>query len=123
MTPRPAAASIDEYIAAFPPATREVLQQLRAVIKAAVPEAVEGISYAIPVFDLGGRHLVFLAGYEKHVGLYPVMPAVAAALGEELRPYRHGKASLRFPLGRPLPADLIARVVRAMVAERAREAT
>ena len=72
MTKRSTAASIDEYIAGFLPATQEVLQELRALIGAAAPGATETISYAIPTFDLGGRHLVHFAGYAKHIGFYPV---------------------------------------------------
>jgi uncharacterized protein YdhG (YjbR/CyaY superfamily) len=116
MTKRSTAGSIDAYIAEFPPATQEVLQELRAVIRAAAPEATETISYAIPTFDLGGRHLVHFAGYAKHIGFYPV-PSGMEAFKEELRPYRSGKGSAQFPLGKPLPTDLIRRIVEFRVAE------
>ena len=80
------------------------------------PAATETISYAIPTFDLGGRHLVHFAGYERHVGLYPTASGIAA-FENELRPYKRGKGSVRFPLGRPLPAGLIRRIVEFRVAE------
>jgi uncharacterized protein YdhG (YjbR/CyaY superfamily) len=116
MPDRPTADSIDEYIAAFPPDTRRVLEALRALIKAIAPEATETISYAIPTFDLNGRHLVHFAGYAKHVGLYPT-PSGMEAFERDLEPFKRGKGSVQFPLGRPLPTDLIRRIVEFRVAE------
>ena len=121
MANRPTAGSIDEYIAGFPSPTQEVLQELRALIRAAAPDATETISYAIPTFDLGGRHLVHVAGYEKHIGFYPV-PSGIEAFKEELKPYRSGKGSAQFPLGQPLPTDLIRRIVEFRVEENTRKA-
>lgn len=116
MSGRPTAGSIDEYIAGFPPATRAVLEEVRALIRAAAPDATETISYAIPTFDLRGRHLVHFAGYAKHIGFYPV-PSGMEAFKEELASYKQGKGSVQFPLDRPLPADLIRRIVEFRVAE------
>jgi len=113
---RSTANSIDEYIAEFPPETQNVLEEVRALIKTAAPDATETISYAIPTFDLNGRHLVHFAGYAKHIGFYPV-PSGMEAFEEELRPYKKGKGSVRFPLDRPLPADLIRRIVEFRVDE------
>ena len=110
MTDRPNAASIDDYIAGFPPETRQALEEMRALIRASAPDAAETISYAIPTFDLHGRHLLHFAGYAKHVGLYPV-PSGVEAFEEELKPFASGKASARFPTDRPLPVDLIRRIV------------
>jgi uncharacterized protein YdhG (YjbR/CyaY superfamily) len=114
--PRSAATTIDEYIAGFPPETGAALEEMRALIRAAAPDATETISYAIPTFDLNGRHLVHFAGYAKHVGFYPV-PSAMAAFADELAPFRSGKGSAQFPLGQPLPADLIRRIVEFRVAE------
>jgi uncharacterized protein YdhG (YjbR/CyaY superfamily) len=121
MANRSTAGSIDEYIAEFPLETRRVLEQVRELIAAAAPGATETISYAIPTFDLGGRHLVHFAGFEKHVGLYPTGSGIAA-FAEELRPYKSGKGSVQFPLGLPLPTDLISRIVAFRVAENAGKA-
>ena len=115
------ASSIDEYIAGFPVETRKVLAELRALIGAAAPDATETISYAIPTFDLGGRHLVHFAGYAKHVGLYPA-PSGLDAFKEDLKPYKSGKGSVQFPLGQPLPTDLIRRIVQFRVEENGRTA-
>jgi uncharacterized protein YdhG (YjbR/CyaY superfamily) len=116
MARRSTAASIDEYISEFPPETQKVLEELRALIKAAAPGATETISYAMPTFDLNGHHLVHFAGYEKHIGFYPV-PSGIEAFTEELEPYKSGKGSVQFPLGRPMPTDLIRRIVGFRVEE------
>ena len=116
MATRSTAGSIDEYIAAFPAETRAVLEELRALIAATAPGATETMSYAIPTFDLNGRHLVHFAGYEKHVGFYP-SPSGIAAFRDELGPFKTAKGSVQFPLDRPLPTDLIRRMVEYRVAE------
>ena len=116
MASRTTASSIDEYIAGFPPETQQALEELRALIRECAPEATETISYAIPTFDLNGHHLVHFAGYAKHIGFYPV-PSAMEAFREELAPYRSGKGSAQFPLGLPLPVDLIRRIVAFRVAE------
>ena len=116
MATRSTAGTIDEYIAGFPAATQKVLAQLRALIKATAPGATESISYAIPTFDLNGRHLVHFAGYAKHVGFYPI-PSGIEAFKEELKPYKQGKGSVQFPLDQPLPTELIRRIVEFRVHE------
>lgn len=116
MAERKTAASIDEYISAFPPEVREVLEEMRSTIHAVAPEATESISYAIPTFDLNGRHLVHFAAFKNHIGFYPV-PSALEAFKEELKAYKSGKGSAQFPLGKPLPLDLIRRIVEFRVAE------
>jgi uncharacterized protein YdhG (YjbR/CyaY superfamily) len=116
MANRSTANSIDEYIAGFPPETQIVLEEMRALIRTSAPGATETISYAIPTFDLNGRHLVHFAGYKSHIGFYPV-PSGLEAFKEDLMPYKQGKGSVQFPLGQPLPADLIRRIVEFRVAE------
>ena len=116
MAARSTATTIDAYIAEFPAETQVVLQELRALIHTEAPDATETISYAIPTFDLGGHHLVHFAGYAHHVGLYPA-PSGMAAFEEDLAPYKQGKGSVQFPLGKPLPVDLIRRIVAFRVGE------
>lgn len=106
------AATIDDYIAAFPKDARQRLEALRRTIRAAAPEAVETISYRIPAFKQHGRALIYFAGYKAHIGLYPV-DAKDTALAAQLAPYASGKATLQFPLDQPLPLDLVSQVVRA----------
>ena len=115
MTNKPTAAPIDEYISNFPPETQLVLEEIRALIRASAPDATEKISYAIPTFYLNGN-LVHFAGFSKHIGFYPGDSGIAA-FADELKPYKGGKGSVQFPLGQPLPADLIRRIVEFRVAE------
>lgn len=120
MPTRPTAGSIDEYIAGFPPETQALLQEVREVIRGVAPDATESISYAIPTFDLNGKHLVHFAGFAKHVGFYPI-PSGMEAFKEELAPYKQGKGSVQFPLKQPLPVDLIRRIAEFRVAENLRK--
>jgi uncharacterized protein YdhG (YjbR/CyaY superfamily) len=115
MSNRSTAKSIDEYIAEFPPETRKVLEEMRALIKASAPGATEKISYAIPTFHLNGN-LVHFAGYEKHIGFYPGAGGIEA-FKEDLKSYKSAKGSVQFPLGQPLPTDLIRRIVEFRVEE------
>ncbi len=116
MPERSTATSIDEYIAEFPQATQALLRQMRQLIAETAPEATETISYAMPTFDLAGRHLVHFAGFKAHIGFYPA-PTGIARFQEELSHYKQGKGSAQFPLDRPLPVDLIRRMVEFRVGE------
>jgi uncharacterized protein YdhG (YjbR/CyaY superfamily) len=116
MANRSTASSIDEYIAQFPPETQKVLKELRALIRASAPDATETISYAIPTFDLNGRHLVHFAGYAKHIGFYPV-PSGVEAFKDDLNVYKGGKGSVQLPLSRPMPMNVIRRIVEFRVEE------
>ena len=116
MAERSSAQTIDAYIAEFPPEVRERLEQVRALVRGIAPDAVETISYAIPTFDLHGKHLVHFAGYPRHIGLYPT-PTGAAAFAEELSHYKTGKGSVQLPLDQALPVDLIRRIVEFRLAE------
>lgn len=107
--------SIDEYIAAFPEETQKILEALRAVIKAAVPEAKEKISYQMPTFDLNGN-LVHFAAFKNHIGFYPT-PSGIEAFKQELSGYAGAKGSVQFPINQPLPLGLIRRIVEYRVAE------
>lgn len=107
--------SMDEYIARFPPEIQEILAKIRAVIREAAPDATEAIRYEIPTFVLHGN-LVHFAAFQNHIGFYPT-PAGIEAFQEELAPYTAGKGTIRFPLDRPIPYDLIRRVVEQRVKE------
>ena len=107
--------TIDEYIAGFPPDVRMLLEQIRATIKHAAPDAQEAIKYQIPTFVLHGN-LVSFAGYQNHIGFYPV-PTGMEAFKDELAPYVAGKGTARFPLDQPIPFDLISRIVQFRVQE------
>lgn len=108
---RSASASIDEYIARFPAEVQAVLRQMRETIRSAAPDAEETISYQIPTFTLNGTYLVYFAGFKKHVSLYPV-PVEHPDFAQEMAVYGSGKGTMKFPLGEPLPIDLITRMVQ-----------
>ena len=105
------ARDVDAYIAAAPEVARGKLRELRAMIRAAAPQAEEVISYRMPYYKYHG-HLDGLAAFKDHVSLFGAFPE---EIGRGLRAYKTGRGSVQFPLGRPLPADLIARIVRAHV--------
>jgi uncharacterized protein YdhG (YjbR/CyaY superfamily) len=101
---------VDAYIAGFPESTQAVLTQMREIIKSAVPEAEELISYSMPAYKLK-RILVYFSGCARHVGLYPTASGISA-FNKEFGPYKWSKGAVQFPLDQPLPVDLITRIVR-----------
>ena len=107
--------TIDAYIAGFPEDVQAILQQVRRTIHEAAPEATEAISYQMPTFKLHGN-LVHFGAFENHIGFYPV-PSGMAAFEEELAAYKQGKGSVQFPLNKPMPLDLIRRIVEFRVQE------
>ena len=113
--PMPSFETIDDYIANQPIAAQNVLQELRGIIKEAAPDAIEVLNYKVPAFTLvpGGKRdqQLMMAGYAKFVGFYP-FPTTMAAFSEELKGYKQGKGSVQFPLDKPLPKELISRMVR-----------
>jgi len=108
--------NIDEYITGFPEDTQKILQQVRTIIKEVVPEAEEKISYAIPAFTLNKMYLVYFAAFKNHIGFYPA-PTGNEAFKEELSRYKTGKGSVQFPLNKPMPKELIAKIVQHRVKE------
>jgi uncharacterized protein YdhG (YjbR/CyaY superfamily) len=107
---RPAPTTVDDYVAGFPPEVRAILQEIRQRVRAALPEAREAISYRMPAFMLQGV-VVYFAAFKRHIGLYPPVTG-DADLEEAVAPYAGEKGNLRFPLGEPIPYDLIVRIAR-----------
>jgi len=101
-------ATIDEYIASFPVEVQQKLQQIRAVIQSAAPEALEKISYQIPTFYFNGN-LVHFAVQKHHIGFYPA-PSGIDRFKEELLPYKTSKGAVQFPLDKPIPFELIRKI-------------
>jgi uncharacterized protein YdhG (YjbR/CyaY superfamily) len=107
----------DEYIAKFPKNVRDVLEELRRVIKDSAPEADEAISYGMPAFKLNGKNLVFFAAWKNHVGFYPGGPSAIEAFKKELSPFKQAKGTVQFPLDKPIPFDLVKKIVKFRVRE------
>jgi uncharacterized protein YdhG (YjbR/CyaY superfamily) len=108
--------SVDDYISSFPPEVQAVLAA-RKIIHAAVPDLQESISYGIPTFSIGGRPVVYLGGWKKHVSIYP-MPELDETLEPQLAPYLSGKGTATFPLSKPIPHELITDLVKRLAAGR-----
>lgn len=106
---------VGAYIEGFQGETRRRLEEVRALIRAAAPAAEERIAYRMPAYYLNGP-LVYFAGYAKHIGFYPI-PSGIEAFEAELSAYPRSKGAVRFPLDRPLPADLITRIVKFRLGE------
>jgi uncharacterized protein YdhG (YjbR/CyaY superfamily) len=108
-SPKKAPKDIDEYIAAFPKNVQEILQQIRSTIRKTAPDAEETISYQMPTFNYKGNYLVYFAAYKNHIGFYPA-PTGNADFKEALSLYGAGKGTLKFPLNKPIPFDVIRKV-------------
>src|SRR3972149_1597693 len=107
--------TVDEYIKTFPPDVQSILEKMRQTIRKSAPEAVEAISYQMPTFKLNGN-LVHFAAFKHHIGLYPA-PSGIEAFEKELSPFVGGKGSVRFPLDKPIPFDLVDKIVAFRVKE------
>jgi uncharacterized protein YdhG (YjbR/CyaY superfamily) len=109
-------ADIDEYIKVFPNDVQKILERMRQAIHDAVPEAEEAISYQMPAFKVKGKNLVFFAAFKNHIGFYPI-PSGIDAFKSELSHYKTGKGSVQFPLDKPIPYDLVTRIVKFRIKE------
>ncbi len=116
MPERTTAATIEEYIAAFPAEKQARLEEMRAIVREEAPDATETISYAIPTFDLKGRHLCHFAAFTNHLSFFPTGKG-AEAFADELKAYKGGRGTVQFPYSQPLPVDLIRRIVRYRVGQ------
>ena len=101
--------TIDEYIKTFPLDVQKTLERLRHTIRKAVPEAEEVISYQMPAFKLKGN-LVYFAAFKKHIGFFPTASGVAA-FKKELSDYATSPGTVQFPLDKPIPYDLVTKIV------------
>jgi uncharacterized protein YdhG (YjbR/CyaY superfamily) len=112
--------SIDEYIAAHPEEIQKLLEEMRAIIKAAAPDAEEKISYQLPTFYQRGN-LVHFAAHKNHIGFYPA-PSGIYAFTDQLSVYESSKGAVQFPIDKPLPRELISRIVQFRVTENLQKA-
>ncbi len=102
--------TIDEYVEAFPEKVQRILEKLRDTVREAAPEAVESIGYQMPTFKLKGRRLAYFGAWKNHIGLYSI-PKGDEAFRKGLSPYGGEKGSLRFPLDKPIPYDLVKKII------------
>ena len=107
-----APASVDEYIAAQPDVPRAKLELVRAAIRKAVPEAVEGIAYGMPGYKLYGKPMLYFAGFKKHYSLFAASGTFLQELKDELKDYEQRKGTLHFRLTEPVPVRLISRIAK-----------
>ena len=103
--------TVDNYIKTFPENVQILLKQIRATIKENAPEAEESIAYQMPAYKTNGKPLVYFAGFKNHIGFYAT-PTGHAQFEKELSKYKQGKGSVQFPLDKPIPLTLIARIVK-----------
>jgi uncharacterized protein YdhG (YjbR/CyaY superfamily) len=101
---------IDEYIAGYPKNVQAILQRVRRTIRKAAPGVEETIKYEMPTFTLKGN-LISFGAFKSHIGIYPV-PAGTKEFQKELAPYRAQKSTVRIPLDKAIPYDLISRLVK-----------
>ncbi len=108
--------TVDSYIKSFPDNVQVLLNQIRSVIKENAPGADESIAYQMPAYKIRGKPLVYFAGFRNHIGFYAT-PTGHAEFSKELSKYKQGKGSVQFPLDKPMPLELIGRIVRFRVNE------
>ena len=112
---------IDSYIASFPSETQALLQQFRETVNEAAPDAAEVISYGIPAFRMKSGMLAWFAAHTNHIGFYPRGSGIEEFM-EELAGYKVSKGTIQFPLDKPLPVELIKKIIHFRVAENLRKA-
>jgi uncharacterized protein YdhG (YjbR/CyaY superfamily) len=109
---RSAPKSVDDYVTAQPEAVRPKLEQLRAAIRSAVPEAEESIGYHMPGYKLGGKPILYFACFKEHYSLFAASGTFFATLEVELSGYELRKGTVQFPLNKPVPVKLISRIAK-----------
>lgn len=109
--------TVDEYISSFPADVQPMLENVRQAIRKAAPDANETMSYGIPTFDLNGKHLVFFAGWKRHISVYP-LPAGDEAFQQRIAQYKRVKSTVQFPLEKPIPYDLVGEIVTLLQREK-----
>jgi uncharacterized protein YdhG (YjbR/CyaY superfamily) len=102
--------SIDDYIAGFPSDVQSLLKQVRATIKKAAPDATEAIKYRLATFILN-ENLVHFGAFKNHIGFYPTASGIEA-FKDNLSPYKSSKGAVQFPIDKPMPLSLIAKIVK-----------
>ena len=108
---------VEDYLADLPEDARETLERIRKAVRSAAPGAEEKIGYGMPGFYLDGHPLTYFAAFKAHCSLFPASPTVMNTFADELAAYEVAKGTIRFPIGKPPPAALIKKIVRARIEE------
>lgn len=103
--------TLNKYLTSIPSEAQEAVNKIRAIIKKVAPKAEEGLSYGVGGFKQNGKYFIYYSGYKKHTSIYPA-PRSHKDFEEELKAYKGGKGTVQFPLDKPLPPDLIKRIVK-----------
>ena len=112
--------TVDEYIKAQPKDVQAKLEKMRQTVRKAAPGATETIAYRMPAYKLNGKYIAFFAAFKEHIGLYP-LPSGISAFKTELSKYKQGKGSVQLPLDKPIPYDLVEKIVKHKVKETAKK--
>lgn len=102
---------VEEYIKGFEPDTQAILEKIREIVKEEAPDATERICMKMPTFDLNGKWFVHYAAMKNHIGFYP-QPSGVEAFKEQLSEYKTSKGAIQFPYNKPIPFDLIRKIVQ-----------
>lgn len=108
--------NVDEYLENFSGEARKRLDTIRKMIKKEIPNGEEVISYGIPTIKIDGKYVIYFAGFPNHISIYPLPQD--GKLREEVKPYIAGKGTLKFPLNKPMPLDLVQKVIKAKLEDR-----
>ena len=109
--------TFDDCLAGATPEQRAALEKIRKAVRAAAPDAEEGVSYGMAAFRLNGKPIAGLAAFADHCSYYPMSGEVVASLKDDLKDYETSKGGIRFPASKPLPAALVKKLVKARIAE------
>ncbi len=110
--------TIDEYVNSCPADVQSIFEKIRGIVRGNFPGVKETISYQIPTFSLNGKSLVYVGAWKNHIAMYPI-PHGPEALQKELSPYISGRGTVRFSLNKPIPYDLIEKIVNARMKQNA----
>ncbi len=111
----PPAKDVDAFIEASPSETQEKLREMRQIIKSAIPKAEEKISYKMPAYKLNGKWIAGFAGFKNHIGYYPMSGSLLEDFKDEIKDYVSSKGAVQFPLDKPLPVQLIKKLINARI--------
>jgi uncharacterized protein YdhG (YjbR/CyaY superfamily) len=113
----PKPATFDDCLADATPQQRAALEKVCKAIRAAAPDAEEGVSYGMAAFRLNGKPIAGLSASKDHCSYFPMSGKVVAALKDDLEDYDTSKGTIRFLANKPLPAALVRKLVKARIAE------